>query len=247
MTSLDLVEKHQSDVAACFPGRWIGGVSMVVAPLLVLVGILLRFQFHFFFPQQLAAFQEHPNLMTTAYNCFLAGIIALWPAIASLAALIGESRPGWALWGATFAMFGLFARTFHAGADHMAFQMVRVLDLPAATRIVGASYGAFHVVASLNGAILFGWIILAVGAYLSGTLGLLRSVALGLMSALMMGVLKGSSLTSVVAAGGLCVALVPLGIKILRMPPRPSLRKVLGWTSLAVGLLAALFFLGEQG
>ncbi len=58
-----------------------------------------------------------------------------------------------------------------------------------ATQTVAASYGAFHVVSALSGTILFGRILLAMGAYLSSTLGLIRSLALGLMSALMIGVL----------------------------------------------------------
>jgi hypothetical protein len=233
--------------AACFPGRWVGGTSMVLAPVLLLIGVLLRVQFHFFFPQQLAAFREHPNLVAAAYNFFLAGNIALWPAIATVARLIGRNRPGWALWGGSFVMFGLFARTFHAGADYMAFQMVRSAGVEVASKTVGGSYGAFHVVSGLNGAILFGWVILAIGTYLSGTLGLIRSIALGLMSALMMGVLKGTSLTSVLATAGLCIALVPLGVAILRVPPTPRLRVVLGWAVLVTGLVAALFFLGQLG
>ena len=69
---------------------------------------------------------------------------------------------------------------------------MRVQNLELATKAVADSYGAFSIIATLNGAILFGWIILAVGAYLSGTLGLLRSIALALMSALMIGALKGA-------------------------------------------------------
>ena len=175
-----------------FPGRWIGGTTMILGPLLLLAGVLLRIQFHFFFPQQLAAFQQHPAMMTASDSCFLAGNILMWPAIATLARLIGAKRPGWALWGGVLVIFGLFARTFHAGVDHLAFQLVRVQDLHLATHAVANSYGAFQVVSGLTAAILFGWIVLAIGAYLSGTLGLLRSIALGLMSALMIGVLKGS-------------------------------------------------------
>lgn len=144
-------------------------------------------------------------------------------------------------------LFGLFARTFHAGADYMAFQSTRVQDLNIVTKTVAASYGAFHVVSALNGAILFGWIILAVGTYLSGTLGLLRSIALGLMSALMMGVLKGSSVTSVIAVTGLCVALVPFGVDILAARPKPPVRKVAAWASAIAALIAALFVLGQLG
>ncbi|HET7102966.1 MAG TPA: hypothetical protein VFI20_02665 [Terracidiphilus sp.] len=220
---------------------------MVLAPVLLLIGVLLRLQFHFFFPQQLAAFAQHPSQMTAAYNFYLAGIIILWPAVATLAWLIGRTRPGWALWGGVFVIFGLFARTFYAGADYMAFQMVRPLTTKVATETVAGSYGAFHLVSALNGAILFGWIILAIGTYLSGTLGLIRSIALALMSMLMMGVLKGSSWTSVVATSGLCIALVPLGVKLLRASPSPRLKAVLGWVALMMALIALLFVLGQLG
>jgi hypothetical protein len=220
---------------------------MVVGPLVFLVGILLRIQYHFFFPQQLAAFREHPLFVGASYNCFLAGNILLWPAIIMLAKMIGETKPNWALWGGGFVMFGLFARTFHAGADHFAFQMVRAEGLEAATKTVASSYGTFHIVSCLTGTILFGWILLGVGAYLSGVLGLIRSIALGTMSALMIGVLKGSSVVSILAATGLCVALVPLGISVLLKPPVPAVRTTLGWLALVTVLIASLFILGQLG
>src|SRR5262249_16510784 len=68
-----------------FPGRWVGGVAMILGPILLLSGALLRIQYHFFFPQQLAAFEAHPALMTASYNTFLAGNILMWPAIVTLA------------------------------------------------------------------------------------------------------------------------------------------------------------------
>jgi hypothetical protein len=230
-----------------FPGRWVGGFSLLVAPLLLLSGVLLRIQYHFFFPQQLAAFVDHPSQMVSSYSLFLAGNILLWPAIVTLAHLIGATRPNWASWGGSMVIFGLFARTFHAGVDHLAFQLVRVLNLELATKTVASSYGAFHIVTTFNGLILFGWIILAIGAYLSGTLGLLRAIALGLMAALMMGVLKGSSVVSVVATTGLCVALVPLGIQVLRQPPRPGIWAMLTRFILLAMLVILLYFFGQAG
>jgi hypothetical protein len=241
------VEGTPGGEAPWFPGRWVGGVAMILAPLLLLIGVVLRIQFPFFFPAQLAAFKEHPTLIVASYSLFAAGNVLMWPAIATLARLISVRQPGWALWGGTLAIFGLFARTFHAGVDHLAFQLVRVQNLDLATKAVADSYGAFHMFHSLSGAILFGWVLLAIGAYRSGTLGLLRSVALGLMSALMMGVLKGSTAVSVIATSGLCVALVPLGIKVLRDGPMPSSRAIFGWSLLVVGLGILLFFLGEAG
>jgi hypothetical protein len=241
------VETPSQADRAWFPGRWVGGISLVVGPLLMLTGVLLRIRFHFFFPQQLEAVQAHPTLMLAAYSAFLAGNIALWPGIVTLARLIGATRPGWAAWGGTLAIFGLFARTFHAGVDHLAFQLVRIQGVETATRVVGDSYGAFHIVKMLNVAIMFGWILLAIGAYRSGTLGLLRSVALGLMGALMMGVLKGSSAVSVAATAGLCVALVPLGFGVLRDGPTPAPRAVLGYTLLTIAGLTVMFLLGQAG
>lgn len=89
--------------------------------------------------------------------------------------------------------------------------------------------------------------MLAIGAYLSGTLGMFRSIALGLMAALMIGVLKGSSLMSVVSTAGLCVAMVPLGIAVLREPPTPGTRAFLRWFLFLIGFFAALFILGQLG
>jgi hypothetical protein len=233
--------------ASGLPGRWLGAASLIVGPLLLLTGILLRIQFHFFFPQQLAAYHDHPPLITAAYSCFLAGNILLWPAVLCVANMISTRRPGWAVWGGSFVILGLFARTFHAGVDYLAFQMVKVEGVDSATKTIARSYGAFHVVSALNAPILLGWVLLAIGAYLSETMGLVRCVALGLMSSLMMGVLKGSSITSVVAATGLCVAFVPLGFDLARTPASPSARNLLLGTIAALILVAALFYFGQLG
>ena len=230
-----------------FPGRWIGGISMILAPILFLFGMLLRTQFHFFFPQQLEAFRDHPTLMVASYNFFVFGNILLFPAIITLARMIGKKKSQLALWGGMFVMLGLFARTFQGGINHLAFQLVNVQGLESATKTIADSYGAFNLMATLSGTILFGWLILALGAYLSGTLGLVRAVSLGLMSGLMMGVLKGTTLFSVVAAAGLCVALVPLGIKVMKDGPMPGLKTALGWTFGISLLIIVLYFLGQAG
>jgi drug/metabolite transporter (DMT)-like permease len=89
--------------------------------------------------------------------------------------------------------------------------------------------------------------VLAIGAYLSGVLGLIRSLALGMMAALMIGVLKGTSTTSIVAGSGLCVALIPLGFTVLREPPAPRWQDYLLWFGLLAILLPVMFFLGQKG
>lgn len=220
---------------------------MILAPVVFLTGILLRIRFNFFFPQQLAAYKSHPELIFTSYSLFLAGNILLWPAIVSLAHLIGQKKPSWAIWGASLVLFGLFARAFHAGADYMAFQIAGTQNVKLATQIVADSYSTFHVAHLLSGTIMFGWIVLAIGAYLSGVLNIYRAIALGLMSILMMGVLKGTSVTSVVAALALCVALVPLGVKLLNQGSSLSLKSKAIWAAIIIGLAILLYLFGEAG
>ncbi|MEU7855347.1 hypothetical protein [Nonomuraea sp. NPDC049141] len=224
-----------------FPGRWAEGVSLVIAPVLMLAGVLLRLPYDAFFPRQLAAFAGDPALMTASYSCFAAGNVLLWPGVLGLVRRSPGSR--WVLWGGVMVMLGLFERAFHAGVSHLAFQLVSVQGLPAAQRAVADSYGAFHVFASLSVALFFGWIVLAVGLWRAGTLDLVRAVALGLMSALPIGVLKGTGVMSIVATAGLCVALVPFGVKVLRDGPAPK------WWAfpLALAIGAGAVVLGTLG
>ena len=210
-----------------FPGRWIGGGSLILGPLLIATGALLRARFHFFAPQQLAAYQEHPTLVTAAYSFYSFGSVVLCFGILALANRIGRWSPVWAAWAGCLAIVGLFNRTFSAGVDHLAFQLVRVQGLDPAFQAVSDSYRAFHVFRYVNGAIMIGWVLLAIGAYRSGTLGRFRSFALGLMVMLPFGTLKGTEIRSI-ALVGLCVALIPLGVSMLREAP-PLSRRAKFW------------------
>ncbi|QMU28135.1 hypothetical protein [Adhaeribacter radiodurans] len=221
-----------------FPGRWIGGVSLVLGPLLILTGALLRIQFHFFAPQQLAAFAAHPDLITAAYSCYAMGSVVLCLGIILLANLIGRWNRMWEIWGGTLAILGLFTRTFHAGIDHMAFRLVLVQSQEMAWQAVSDSYRAFHIFRHLNGTIMVGWVVLAIGVYRSGTLTLVRALALGLMVMVPFGTLKGTEIRAI-GLLGLCVALVPLGITILRQGP-PLSRKALFWI-ISINLLGLIF------
>ncbi|MBS1486095.1 MAG: hypothetical protein JST43_00795 [Bacteroidetes bacterium] len=128
-----------------FPGRWLGGISLIIAPLLLLTGIILRSQFHFFFPDQLAAYNKHPELISIAYSFFVMGNILLFPAIITISTHVGLKRPVWAVIGGGMVMFGLFARTFYAGVDHLSFQLVKQEGVEQATKIIAATYGAFYI------------------------------------------------------------------------------------------------------
>jgi len=159
---------------------------------------------------------------------------ALWPGIVILVQLIGASRPRLAWWGGALAIFGLFGRAFDAGADYLAFELVRVQGLAVATQAVADSYSGYHIMRTASPAIMAGWIVLAIGAWRSKVLGLVPAIALGLMAAMPIGVLKGSHLGSQLAAAGLVIALVPLGVRTLREAGWP------GWRRAAVGTLATV-------
>jgi hypothetical protein len=235
-----------------FPGRWVSAVAMIGGPALLMTGILLRSPFHFFFPDQLAAYTRLPDLITAAYACFACGIILLGPAIMTLAQRIAATAPLWGLWGGCLVIAGLFTRTFQYGTDHLAFHLTDSLGLSSMINGIDDYYLAWrdtrwHPFRTLSGPAFLGWIVLAIGAYRSGALGPGRSVALGLMSALALGTLKGTQIPqSVIAAGGLCVALVPLGVCLLRSGPPPSRRAViwlvviLGWLALSAAFGPAL-------
>ncbi|MEU8308025.1 hypothetical protein AB0C84_31130 [Actinomadura sp. NPDC048955] len=233
-------------VVFAFPGRWLAGTSLLIGPVLLLFGVLLRARFHFFFPDQLAAYDRYPVLMTASYSCFAAGTVALWPAVSDLAVRIGAVRPAPAAFGGGLVLVGLFARTFHAGVDHLAFGLVDAQGRPSATVAVAGTYQAFHIFQYTSFAIMLGWPVLAVGAWRSGVLGPVRCLGLALMALLPLGVLKGTTPLSIAGAAGLCVAFVPLGLATLREGPRPSRRSVarFGAAALAVVILG---FVSSQG
>jgi hypothetical protein len=215
--------------------------------MLMVAGVLTRAGHNFFFPDQLAAYAQHPAMMFAAYSLFLAGNIVLWPAVAVLAQRIATTRPVIAVLGGALATLGLFARTFHAGVDHLAFQLVRVQNLPTATQAVAKSYGAYHIVSALSVAIMAGWIVLALGAWRSRVLALPQAIALAATSALPLGVLKGTTALSIVATLGLAVALAPLGVRVLREGPAPRPWILFGWSAGVVAAIAAMAILGTVG
>lgn len=229
-----------------FPGRRIAGISMILGPVLLLTGTLLRSRVNFFFPDQLKAMSEHPGLMTAAYTCFLAGNVLLWPAIVALATKIGQTKPALAAWGGTLVLIGLFERTFHAGIDQAALGLAERRGPGFAEGVVSESYQDIHLFSFLSFTIMFGWYVLAFAAYRAKALGVVQSIGLATMGLLPLGVLKGTELVSIIGTVGLGVALVPAGIGALLEGPKPNRRTVL-LTAIAVPALGALAYVSTLG
>ncbi|MEV0387567.1 hypothetical protein [Nonomuraea sp. NPDC050643] len=235
-----------------FPGRWMSAIGLICGPALLMTGLLLRSPFHYFFPDQLATYTRHPTLLTAAYACFACGVILLWPAIMTLAQRIVATSPLWGLWGGCLVIVGLFTRTFQFGTDHLAFHLTDSFGLQAMINGIDDYYLAWrdtrwHPFRTLSGPAFYGWVVLAIAAYRSGALGLGRSVALGLMSMLALGTLKGTQIPqSFIAVGGLCIALVPMGIALLRSGPPPTRRAIM-WLVAIIAMLVLGALYGPRG
>jgi hypothetical protein len=232
-----------------FPGRWIGGATLVLGPVVLCAGYLLRYlsTVTALTPQQqawaeaqpfaaygqLLAYTSDPALLTLSYAVFALGAVLLFPAFVALAQRVGG---GLAFWGATLLVTGLFARLYFTGAEQAAFQLTEVIGLDQATNAImkeytDISYGPWRVPVWASVGQYAGSLLLAVAAWRSGVFGTARAAMLLLAGGTWMGVLKGASIPDVLVTALLCVALVPLGVRVLRdrLPVPPGRPKLLSW------------------
>ncbi|SDS02586.1 hypothetical protein [Microlunatus soli] len=219
-----------------WPGTRLGAGSLVLAPLLLLAGELVRSGHFYFFPDQLAAMESARGTILTSYALYTAGLVLMIPAFVALASMIGREHPVWGFWAATIAVVGSTVRIFQEGISFLALQLVGAQGLETATKAVDATYGAWYVLETLNGSDNLAWAVLAIGAYRARVLGWAPALAVAFMMTHYSGVLKGTDLNSLTGALLLAAALVPLGLR-LWAAAEPVSRKV--WW-LGVVAIAAL-------
>lgn len=226
------------DRAAWFPGRIVGGGALVLGPVLWCVGLLLRHlaprsgvfgpqqweslaRQPFAAPSQLAAYLVDPALMTAGYACFAAGALLLMPAFATLARVVAGRTPALAGWGGLLVILGLFGRLYYAGVDQTCFQLAATQGLDRAVdfvvhNYVSISYGPWRVGVTAHAGQYLGTILLAIGAFRSGTFGTGRCLLLLWAGTLWGGVLKSVQFIDIIEYGALCLVLVPMGVRVLR-------------------------------
>lgn len=198
------------------PGTWISAASLIISPVLFLLGEVLRIGAAYPFSDQLSFYADHKGLMSISYGISALSLMLMWPGVLAVAHLIGRARPAWSVAGGTLAITGLLVNTFHEGMNLMAFRMVEELGTDTATGAVAGSYADPYLIYPLVFTDNLGWIVLAVGAYLSRTMGWLRSLGLLIMCAHVSGLLKGATALGVFYDVGLCAAFIPLGVSLLR-------------------------------
>lgn len=247
----------QEHTNAWVPGRRIGGATMIIGSLVWFAGLLVRYlavhvadlsaeqraRFdaqNFAAPRELAVYAQEPALVTAGYALFAGGTILLFPAVLTFARIVAARCPQLAWWGGTIFITSLFARLYYSGVELTAFQLVDTLGLQQATQVVlgsyaELSYGLWMIpVTGALGAIV-GIVLLVIGAFRAGTIGLGRGVLLLSFGWVFMGVLKQSDLVFGVLGGGVavCVVFIPLGIVVLRdrIPPLHTTTKPLTKTA----------------
>ncbi|WP_051174274.1 hypothetical protein [Amycolatopsis orientalis] len=228
----------------------IGGVALVLAPLVWFAGLLSRHlvlkdftpeqvawfdQQPFAAPGQLAAYAANPGFVTAAYSLFLLGMVLSFVAFLALAKLVAAKAPALAAWGLILLVFGLFARLYFAGIDLTAFRLVDTLGVDQATKIVmdgyvDLSYGFWRIPVTASVGQFAGGLVLAIGTYRAGIFGTGRALMFLWPCTMWVGVLKESDLYGVLGAGAACLVLVPLGVRILRnRPPSDRVPRPLSW------------------
>jgi hypothetical protein len=223
---------------AWLPGRWIGGISLLIGPAVLLAGLVVRHvgvavaDFSpakqawldgqtFAAPRELAAYAQHPDLVTTGYTLVFAGSVLVVPAILTFGRVVARGAPRLAYWGALLFALAQFARVCRAGVDLTAFQLVDTLGLDRATDWVldnyaDLSYG-FWRVPMWVGIGSFGSLLLVAGAYRAGVFGVVRCLLLFFWGWVWMGVLKQAALVDAVGFGVAgVIALLPVGVQLLR-------------------------------
>lgn len=224
---------------AWLPGRWIGGIALLVGPVVFLTGLVVRHvgvsmatftpaqeawfdEQTFAAPRQLAAYAQHPGLVTTGYTLFAAGAVLMVPALLAFGRVVARGAPRLAYWGALLLVLAQLRRLYFGGIEVSAFQLVDTIGLDRATdwvldNYVELSYGLWRIPTTLSVGSIVGGLVLAAGAYRAGVFGVVRCVLLFAWSYVWSGVLKESALLDGVGLGVAgAVALLPVAIALLR-------------------------------
>lgn len=223
-----------------WPGTRLGAGALVLAPLLLLAGEIVRSGHYYFYPDQMAAMVSAQATILTSYALYTAGLVLMIPAFLALASMIARECPVWGFWGATIAVVGSTVRIFQDGISFLGLQLVNAQGLETATKAVGDTYGAWYVLETMNGSDNLAWAVLAIGAYRARVLGWAPALAVAFMMTHYSGVLKGSDLNSLTAAMLLAAALLPLGIRLWL--GRAPVSRTVWWLGVAgIALTAAQY------
>lgn len=200
-----------------FPGPRLAGVAFVLAPFFLAAGAYFLQPTDPDATSYILSYRPDASRVGLGLNLFLTGVVFAALAGVTLARLIAAKRPLLASIGGFLILAWAASAPFFGGIQYVDVPLASVVD-DATARTVGEAAG-FIPIPVLVGTIglLAGWTTLAVGAWRAGILGIARSVALASVCLVPVAVaFAGQPLLAVVPFVGMAIALVPLGIDLLR-------------------------------
>jgi len=202
-----------------FPGPWVSGACLVATPVIAVASTALAIGgYSESGPKLAAGLAEHHATMVLALNLNLAGVMLAFFVVAFLAQAISDSHPSLGRAGGVLAMLGLLGPAFFLGIFWGASHIV---DTPA-HRAVAWFLSAANtprrqsLLWAWGWGLLAGFVVLAIGAARSGLLGRGRAAALAATGLIPFGFISGYMAISCLAFVGLAIAVVPLGMGVLR-------------------------------
>jgi hypothetical protein len=205
-----------------FPGPWVEGICMILAPILGVAGLALSLGvYKFKGAGMMTAMADNHIRGGLAINLSVASMMLLLIAVIALAHRITAVKPGWGRWGGIVTIVGLMGPIFFEG---IFFGSYTITAYPAAGAylIDHANVIPSNIVNVSAPCIVIGWILLGIGAYKAGILGKARAICLGLGCLLAPGLAAAIVPLGIAAAVLIGIALVPLGLEIIRAARDPG-------------------------
>lgn len=202
-----------------FPGRLVSGTCLLAAPLLALLGTGCGISsYHARGADFVGGMAAHPTLVNLGLQSALAAMVLFLIAVVGLSSLTTPAHPRLGRAAGVVTIIGLTGpiafESLYWGAWHLTDTAGH---RAAAAVMLDSSQVIPRSIMNVSGpALVIGFLLLAVAAFRAGVLDRARAVCLGATCLLPFGFISGYLAISLVGALGAAIALVPLGIRLLR-------------------------------
>lgn len=201
-----------------FPGPRLAGVALVLGPLVMLAAAALLMEFEggeFEEIQQRIA--DQPLRAEVGLNLMIVGWLLMTLGVLTLARLIAQRHPTLAAFAGVLTLMGLVVSFVFAGIATIEHGVAEFPDRGLAAQLEPVIAPPVALLLFLPG-IPLGWLLLAVGSWRAGVLGPVRAAMLLGPIGVPVGAILGFPVALVIGFAAVSIALVPLGVQILRAP-----------------------------
>lgn len=207
---------------SAFPGRLVTGVSMIVGPVCAVIATALAMDIYSAdgttFIREIA---DNFVRFQIALNFQLVSFVLLIFAVAGLAQTIVPVSPRLGKTAGVMTMAGMMGPIFFEGIYWGGSHLTSAATQPAAAQLYDASQLPSIIMNYSGPAMVAGYILLAIAAARSGVLSRPFAIILGITCIFPAGFISGYMVIASVAFVACAVALVPLGLRVLRTPSAP--------------------------